>query len=70
MIPIGIWAVGAGFAYHKVYAEAWKAWIMGTGSVFFGMYVGGLIAVVIGRFMLRDCAESCTKKNKVFRAID
>jgi len=43
---------------------------MGTGAVFLGMYVGGICAFLIGRFMLRDCAEGWAKKYKIFRAID
>ena len=69
-IPLGIWAIGAGFAYHKVYSEAWKAVMMGSGAVFLGMYVGGIIAVFIGKFMLRDCADSWAQKYRIFRAID
>lgn len=70
MIPLGPWAIGAGYAYQKVYPVAWQACSMGIGAVFAGMYFGAIIAFLLGRFMLRKSCATCAHKYRFFRAID
>ncbi|CAI2367132.1 unnamed protein product [Moneuplotes crassus] len=69
-LPGLILTLGAGFAFNEAYGNVGLAILVGSIAVWCGAMLGSMLAMLIGRYLLRDWVGKKAKKNKYFGAID
>ncbi|CAI2367166.1 unnamed protein product [Moneuplotes crassus] len=69
-IPGLILTLGAGFAFNEAYGKVWLAILVGSIAVWCGAMIGSMLAMLIGRYLLREWVGKKAKRHKVFGAID
>jgi uncharacterized membrane protein YdjX (TVP38/TMEM64 family) len=69
-VPGSLMAVGAGWAFQHAYQKTWLAMLIGSSSVWLGAWVGSNIAMLLGRFVLRDTVSKMLNENELMSAID
>uniref|UniRef100_A0A7S3J780 VTT domain-containing protein n=2 Tax=Euplotes harpa TaxID=151035 RepID=A0A7S3J780_9SPIT len=69
-IPGIILTLGAGFAFNQAYNNVGLAIFVGSVSVWIGAMFGSILAMFVGRYVLRNWVSRQTKRFKIFGAID
>jgi len=67
--PGSILTLGAGFAFKQAYGSAWQAVLIGTAAVWIGASVGAAVAMILGRFVLKDWVTQKSEKFPILKAI-
>lgn len=65
-----ILTLGAGFAFNEAYGNVGLAILVGSIAVWCGAMLGSMIAMLVGRYLLREWVGAKARKYKVFGAID
>ena len=68
-VPGSILTLGAGFAFKQAYYSTWKAVLIGTPAVWLGASIGACIAMLLGRFVLRDWVTKKSENYPLIKAI-
>jgi hypothetical protein len=68
-LPGSILALGSGFVFANAFGLGFGV-ILATVAVFFGASAGAIVALLGGRYLLRDWVQTLTKTNPVVEAID
>lgn len=69
MLPMFPLMLGAGAVYAKMYGLMLGC-IIGTVSIFSGFWIGSVVSFIIGRFFVRDIAQTVLEKHYVFRVVN
>jgi uncharacterized membrane protein YdjX (TVP38/TMEM64 family) len=54
LLPYSLLAISAGYSFNHAYDNRAVVLAVGTISVYFGVWLGAIIAFFIGRFILRE----------------
>jgi len=68
-VPGSILTLGAGFVFANAFGLGVGV-LLGALSVFLGASAGGIMAFILGRYLLRDWVKGLTKKYAIFEALD
>jgi uncharacterized membrane protein YdjX (TVP38/TMEM64 family) len=69
-MPYSWIATVMGFAFSDAYESNWAVMAIGTISIFFGAWIGSVIAFLMGRYLWRDFVQKMVRKSQLLMAID
>ena len=69
-IPGSILTLGAGLAFKQAYQSTWRALLVGASSVWIGATIGAGIAMLLGRFVLKDWVSKKASEYPMMQAIN
>ena len=70
MLPCSILAVGTGWAMNHSYQNIPLVLLIGTSSVWIGTWLGSIVAVLLGRTILKKQVQRFIEGKNFFKAID
>ena len=68
--PIPVFNIGTGWALHHLYEDVWIVLILGTCVVSIGLWIGAMLAFILGRTVLRHWVVKFIQDKEIFQAID
>lgn len=70
MGPYSLFGVATGYTLKNSYKNTLVVLSVGTSAVFFGAWLGSIVAFFFGRYLCRKEVKRCTEKKRILKAID